>query len=301
MKRKVIQLAGSTMVVSLPSKWVKKYNIEKGDDIVLEEKGNKIIVGSEKAITSEKTSISIVDMDPMVKRILGATYKAGYDEVDVEFETKELEAAQEVIREEFIGFEVVYQGKNQLQIKKISSIDANEFDTIFRRMFMIINQMAEQSLQALEKQDKDWLKTIMFMDKDVNKYADFCRRVLNKFGYSEFKKTPPLYYIAEQLERIGDSYRDICKYAIKSNSKLSKKTKDIFVDVNSFYNQFYELFYKYDSNKLAKFGQKRYELVDKIKKMLEKSEKDQFWILMYLYTILDNTFDMNGALMAINV
>ncbi|MBS1267188.1 MAG: hypothetical protein MAG795_01160 [Candidatus Woesearchaeota archaeon] len=300
MKRKAIQLAGSTLVVSLPSKWVKKYNIKKGDNILLEEKGNQIIVGSKKSISSEKTSISIVDMDPMVKRILGATYKAGYDLVDVEFEPKELEAAQEVIREEFIGFEVVYQGKNQFQIKKISSIDPDEFDTMLRRIFLIINQMAEQSLEALEKQDKGWLKTISFMDKDVNKYADFCRRILNKYGYSEFKKTPGLYYIVEQLERIGDSYRDICKHA-EQGIALSDSTKQIYKEINEFYNQFYELFYKYDSNKLAKFGKKRYDLRDKVKDMLEKSKKDQFWILMYLYIIMDNTFDMNGALMAINV
>ena len=34
-KRKVIQLAGRTLVVSLPSKWAKKHNVQKGDEIVV--------------------------------------------------------------------------------------------------------------------------------------------------------------------------------------------------------------------------------------------------------------------------
>ncbi len=301
MKRKVIQLAGKTLVVSLPSKWAKKYNIKKGDEVELEERGNKVIIGSEKEISHQKTELNIVGLYPMVKRALGAIYKAGYDEVDVIFEPKELEIAQEVIREEFIGFEVVYQGKSRLQVKKISSIDKEEFDTLLRRIFLLINQMADQSIEAGGKQDIAWLKTIAFMDKDINKYADFCRRILNKYGYTKFRVSPPLYYIVEQLEKVGDSYHDICDYMIKNKTTLGKETIEMHKEVNNFFKDFYELFYKFDLQKLADFGRKRYESINKFNKIFGACEKQECILLLYLYTILDNTFDMNGALMAVNL
>ena len=42
MIRKVIQLASRTLVVSLPSKWVKTVNVQKGDEIEVIEKGDQL-------------------------------------------------------------------------------------------------------------------------------------------------------------------------------------------------------------------------------------------------------------------
>ena len=52
---------------------------------------------------------------------------------------------------------------------------------------------------------------------------------------------------------------------------------------------------------MAEFGKKRYELVDRFKNMFDNCTKQELFVLLYLYTLLDNTFDMNGALMAINL
>ena len=44
MKRKVIQIADSTQLISLPRKWAQKFNIKKGDELEVEEHDNKIVV-----------------------------------------------------------------------------------------------------------------------------------------------------------------------------------------------------------------------------------------------------------------
>ncbi len=69
------------------------------------------------------------------------------------------------------------------------------------------------------------------MDKDINRYSDFCRRLLNKYGYSSQRLTPAIYYIVEQLERIGDSYRDICNHIIKNKIQPGKESPEIAVNV----------------------------------------------------------------------
>ncbi len=44
MKRKVSLHGPSTLTVSLPSKWVKKYCIKKGDELDIEEKNSTLII-----------------------------------------------------------------------------------------------------------------------------------------------------------------------------------------------------------------------------------------------------------------
>jgi len=293
-KRKVIRLAGKTLVVSLPSKWASKFNVKKGDEIDIEEGENKLIITPQSELVQEKGQVDISGLEPMIKRVLGAFYKGGYDEVEVRFSSpEELETAQDVIREEFIGYEVVYSGKNSILVRNISKIEYGEYDNIQRRMFMVILTMAKESLEAIKKNDANWLKSIAFMDKDVNKYAVFCRRILNKKGYSLFKKTPPIYFIVEQLEKIADSYRDICKSArIKT---LDKDIERIYAEINSFLNDFYELFYKFDMKRIADFGKKYYALKEKMEGLIKR--KKETGILLHLQSILENVFDMNGALL----
>ena len=58
MKRKVIQIADSTQLVSLPRKWTIKNGIKKGDELEIVEKGPKLIVhasGSEESESACRT------------------------------------------------------------------------------------------------------------------------------------------------------------------------------------------------------------------------------------------------------
>ena len=41
MRRKVIQIAGSTQLISLPRKWAIRQGIEKGEELNIDEQGNK--------------------------------------------------------------------------------------------------------------------------------------------------------------------------------------------------------------------------------------------------------------------
>ena len=59
MKRKVIQLAGKTLVVSLPHLWVKKHGVKKGHDMELQEKGTNILLSIQSMYDAGSTSITI--------------------------------------------------------------------------------------------------------------------------------------------------------------------------------------------------------------------------------------------------
>jgi len=108
MKRKLVRQGGSAMTITLPSDWVKRFKLEGGDEIDLEEQQGKLIISTEAGKKENSIELSVSGLGPMVKRVLGALYKTGYDEFSIRFETpEEFETAQQVIREQFVGFESV--------------------------------------------------------------------------------------------------------------------------------------------------------------------------------------------------
>ncbi len=299
MKRKVIQLAGKTLVVSIPSKWAGKYRVKKGDEVEVEEMENRLVISSDKELNSDLTSIDISGTSPMIKRILGALYKTGYDEAEIKFtSTEELETALQVIKDEFIGFEVVKRGKNSLHVKNVATIQYAEFDNVLRRIFLVTLSMAEEGEEAIRANDMRQLKSIIFMDLDVNKYADFCRRILNKKGYSQFRKTPPLYYIVEEMEKTADAVRDMCACALEI--KPSSNALLLFHDVAEFIRAFYEIYYSFELKKIPDFGKKRAILKEKILEAIKKSKANDSVLLLHAYIAVESCFNMNGALMAMN-
>ena len=155
--------------------------------------------------------------------------------------------------------------------------------------------VAKDSLEASKKQDYPELKNIILRDHNINKYSDFCRRILNKRNISE-NKNAPLYCIVEQLEKIGDIYRDLCAYVSENKLKLEKSSLDIFEKINELLLEFYELFYKFDFERLEQFGNKKEEI-----KILFNKSRTNDQINFLLNNILLTTADLNGALMTYKI
>jgi len=300
MKRKIVKQGNSALTITLPSTWAKKFELEAGDEVEVEEQGDSIIIKTKETTKGKKAYIDVRGLDIMIYRVLGALYKTGYDELEIHFETSdEFEAVQEVIRQEFIGFEVVDHQKNILRAKRISKIEHEEFETLLRRMFMIIKLMGEDTLEAIKKNDQNQLKIIALRDKDINKIADYCRRILNLNGQAITNKIGPLYFIVEQLEKIGDLYRDICLYCIDKKIKSDKEIEQSFFEINEFFASFYSLFFKFDLNAIVDFGKKRYLLRAKIKDKIENTKETRFF--SYFNQLLESVFDMNGPLMTLKL
>ncbi len=301
MKRKIIQLAGKTLVVSIPSKWARKYNLKKGDEIDILEEAGRIVIQGEGQKEEKKVTIDISGKAPMIKRMLGAIYKTGYTEMEILFSTsKELETAQEVIREEFIGFEIVDHRKNTILAKEISEVKKENFNTMLRRLFLIILAMGDDMTEALKQKDKEFLKTIALRDKDVNKIADFCRRVLNQGLTEESFRTPPAYFIVEQLEKISDMYRDLCLFSNETKYSFTKSQLELFKEISDFFRIFYENFFKFEMGNMVGFAKKRYELRDKMPGYF-KGSKQELKVFYFFNSIVESTFDMNGPLMGLKL
>jgi phosphate uptake regulator len=231
----------------------------------------------------------------MLYRFIGAVYKSGYEQVKIIFNTpKQLETIYDVLRKTCLGFEIIEQSKNFIIIKEISKPEHHEFENVLRRNFLFLLSVANDSLDSVKKQDFEELKNITLRDHNINKYSDFCRRLLNKKSISE--KNSPLYHIVEQMEKIGDIYRDLCLYVSENKLKIDKEIIDIYAKVNEFLTSFYETFYKFNFSSIEEFGKKRNEIHALINKSFNSKNNDKH-ILFFLNNVFNTVFDLNGALM----
>ena len=247
-KRKVIQIANSTQLISLPRKWSQKYGVKKGDEINIEENGTILNISTDRAPSIKEITVDVSGLTPrLADRFLARSYQKGYDKITIKYDKPELMIAIQNKVPELLGFEIMDQNKYSCIIQSISSKLEVDFDSLLRKAFQITIDMADTCLESLKNNDNKTLENLYYKDFDVNKFCYFCLRAINK-GQHEGFGTYILYYLVEILEDIGDEYKSLAKLLIHVKSKneiinILKKTNDVF-------KFSYEFFYKPEKSKV---------------------------------------------------
>ncbi len=304
MRRKVIQIANSTQLVSLPRKWALLHNVKKGDEVDIEEKGNKLLISTDGNKEGEKIEFDIKHLEPMTARFIHALYKRGIDEIKINFDKPtELEIVQKALGKETVGYEIVEQSKNFCVVKNVSG-DLEDFEPILRRTFLLLITMADDGLVALKAKSSIDLTNLLPLEESNNRFTTTCRRYLNKKGHPSIPVIGPLYYIIEDLEKIADHYKYLYSYFISNDlkkMKISAQAVVYFEKTNKLLKLFYELFYKPDKEKIAEIGKMRKELVKEWYTVLGKI-KEPSDILTYhiMLNIAQDVFNLTGPFLAFN-
>ena len=155
MKRKVIQLAGKTSVVSLPHAWVKRFGVKKGDDLEITERGNELMLSTSGNFSVKKVQVDLTDANKRVSRlVLSALHRRGFDEIEVLGGTKEkLEEINNLVKDVMLGFIVVEQTVKKSLYKNVYVDTETDFDTLLRRTFLVTIKLAEEVKKRIESGD----------------------------------------------------------------------------------------------------------------------------------------------------
>jgi phosphate uptake regulator len=299
MRRKLIQHGLSSLTVSLPRKWVKNNGLEKGNEVEVDESNGKIVVSTQKHYEHKRIDIDVSNSQPMLRKIIGAAFKSGYDDITIKFSThEELKGIQNLVREQFSGFEIVDQSRDRITIKSVTQTSFEEFNNILRRLFFVVNNIASEICNATDKDDFKWLKNITLIKVQSDKYADYCRRAINMGFEGEFKRTAPLYTIVEQLEKSADRYRDISEYMSENKIKVSDEIKSVMRELLKFQESFCDIFYKFDLSKMVEFGKSKEALQKRLDHISTQCSKKEMKVVILLNRILNLIFDLNGPMMA---
>jgi len=295
MKRKVVLHGPSTLTVSLPTTWVKKFNIKKGDELEVEEQGRELKISTERDFTLDKKEFNIGDLEKLVRVYITSSYVQGCDEISIKYkDISQVEKIRDFISRELIGFEIVKQNKDGCLIKNLATPNKDEFNIALRRIFLLLIDFSDECLDAIQKDDTKRLKNMWLMDCNINKFTNYCLRLLTKTGHINHKKIPLYYYFVKSLEEIADRYEDLCKFHLNNNKKASKEFISILKEINNHLNEFYNLFYKYDEKKIE-------ILISELKLVNNKILNSKEKLSTNLHSIYKDIRDLLSALIEINM
>ncbi len=313
MKRKVIKQGHNTLTVTLPSDWVKRLNIQPGSELDMSELNNGLFLSTEKKSGIKKAEFDITGMDiPTIWKHFTVVYREGYDEVTVKFDPNmTLETPYKYLTQHrydtkygnigkssvgnaiqsfvnrFIGFEVVEHGRDFVRVKEMGELTSKEFDNSLRRMFFILEQMAEETHNAAQNNDPKFLKSMHDVDVTMDKFHDYCVRILNKLGNKDPKRTSLLFTTMFLMELAADEYKNISHHLtleIKAK-KFNKNIERVAGLVRQQIAAFQTLFYKYNKDSMKEMAKIDQEIYLNIGKYYEKTTEDEKEIIHHLRMI----------------
>ncbi len=304
MKRKVIQVAGKTLLVSLPSSWAKKYGVKKGNEIDVIEEGKTLKIVTDSQPEAKKISIDVSKQSKtVVKWILSALYKKGYDEIEIIYEKPEIaETIQKNVRTFMTGIMISEMTKKRCVIRTASKDIDSEFDPALRRAFLVTLELAGAAIDCIKRNDMETLNEKLDLEVINNQLTGFCERILIKKGLPENDRTIFYYVVTWNLEKVCDEYRNICKFVLENPIKnIDCAILDVFELVNGFLREYYELFYHLDMQKLNSFSEKRDKIKTAVKTALKKNiSLNEKIVVNYLSSTASRIEDFSASTIGLN-
>ncbi len=302
MKRKAIQLANNTLVVSLPSAWTRKTGIEKGAELNIEEAGSMLLISPPGTTASRNFTIDTDKME-FNKNILSYLYQKGYDEVEViNLDSAVFTQIKERVSD-LLGFEIIEHSAKRCVVKTVSKEMDSEFDNMLRRAFRITLELAGNLLEAVRRREYSRMSELRDLEKTTNMFTDFCKRVISKGSYKDPENSMYIYIIVRDLEKIADSYKRICDVFLARKGKalnISKKTVDLLERSNAFFEMFYKLFYKFDSDLFADFQSAGRRILHDADTLLLDSSHEESMIITDIIFVTTMTYDLSGPFFILN-
>jgi len=283
MRRKVIQIAESTQLVSLPRKWAIQHNVKKGDELEVTEQGNKILITTEESkdqILKTEIDITGLDRDSLIFLIRGL-YVRGYDEIRLIFKTpliahhyksKQVKVFS-VIHGEInrsTGLEIIEQKSNFCVLKNLSGNSIKEFNNVLRRTFLLIIDAVNDLIEGTKKKDYFLVETLEEKHDTITKLILYNLRMLNTIGHDNYKDTCLLFHMISSLDMIIDILKNSAREVLDMKIILSKKGETILTAIHESIKEYYDLYYHFDFKKVEKFSASR----DKIIHLISKSSDE---------------------------
>ena len=288
-------------MVSLPSKWVKKFNIKKGDELELIEEGKDLVIKTGDLNTKEGVILDIGNFNNRsVMYAASALHKIGYDEITLLYNNKkQIDLVNELLRVLLLGFVMVDQTPKKLVLRSVTNEVGLEFDSTLRRAFLVTMSLADSSLENLNNNNFKDLQNLIGLENTNNQLTSFCTRLINKGFYKDTKKSQFISIIIWSLEKIADEYKYICLNLSKNKTKIDDKLLEIYSRTNKFFNSYYELFYKFDITKLNELSDEREAILGLVNNMVLKNS-NEIKLLNNLTTIISKVSDLSSSIFALH-
>ncbi|MBS7622309.1 phosphate uptake regulator PhoU [Candidatus Bathyarchaeota archaeon] len=215
-----IQITGrGSYIVSLPKKWVKDRNLNRGEQVVFstEYDGSLRIAPRTALSKAEPKEATIVvsadpDYEPLTRRII-ALYLTGLNFIKLKttrdrFEATTSEYVRDFVRKKLVGTEVVIESPSEIALQVLVSYPELSVENALRRMVIITLSMLRDAISALIQRNSSLADEVLRMDDEVDRFSFYVVRQLKTAAQD-----------ASIISQIGlGSGRDIIGYRLVTKS-----------------------------------------------------------------------------------
>lgn len=309
-KRKVVKHGPSTFIISLPAAWIKKYGVSKGDELDVEEEGNAVRISTVKEKQLGHIQVDVTDLDrSSLMYLIRSLYKLGYDEIRLDFKKQttfhhRLEKQRtviSVIHEEvnrLTGIEVMQQRQDFCVLRAFSEMSFSEFDTILRRIFLLLIDASNDMIKGAKEKDEALLLTVEQKHNTITKFLSFCMRLLNKKGYADHRKALIVYSILVMLDKELDVIKNSARLLKNLKPTISPKTYKLIKRIHESIVHFYELYYKFDNAKVLLISEIRDNILKEIQEGVGDFSKKEIMALDIMAPTLELIISMTESRLA---
>ncbi|MBI5390070.1 hypothetical protein HZB02_01135 [Candidatus Woesearchaeota archaeon] len=293
MKRKIVKQGPATLMVSLPSSWVKRYHLNKGDELDVAEQQQQLVFSTGKIPALGKIEIQLPSGSlQFVKTVIGNAYKKGYDEVVVFYTHADGLAQLRAVVDDFLGYEIVEQTTRSVTIKSLALPSDQEFDILLRRCFLLVKEMAAAAASPVFAHGSFDPAPLAH---DVTKFADFCKRLINTGRICKKEDGQFLYLIVWEIEKICRAYAQL--HVLLKTETPRPMLHHYIAEASSLFSQVYDAFYQKNSAQLAQITVRKDELLyQQLPKLAVQVKGKEVLILYTTSSIIRRTHDLVGPM-----
>jgi phosphate uptake regulator len=272
-----LQKIGSSVLISLPSEWVRINRLNKGNTVFIEtNEDNSISLFPSEASDSQIKDVTILysesSVDSLINQIYGA-YLLGYNDIRIKGKRQILFEHREHIKltmRKLVGLEIVDEDNSNIAIQFL--LDANTLDAekILRRMNSIVGGMYRDALDGLRLKSEGIKNLIFSRDDEVDRQyfllvrlirsAMVDQKLARKLNLSnidildyriaanhlesagdyigEFASTIPSISRTKIVDEISEAGSYIEKMQEKSVAAFTKKNRSESIGMIKMYNEF---------------------------------------------------------------
>ncbi|MDG1544077.1 MAG: phosphate uptake regulator PhoU [archaeon] len=277
--RKLQKTGGSTLIVSLPKKWIKKNKLDAGSEVkLLKQPDGTISIDPGQSDPNKKiTTVQCNDEESqhLFRNLIG-NYLAGSTEIKVVGSPRLTIKERKTIRKfsaSVIGFEIIEEEATLAILTDMSNPGALPLRTAIKRLYKIVNAMYNDSILILEGAE-DLAADVVDRDKEADKLQWFIERQFNMMLEDSSLSRPlqatsfegVIYSnVARYLERIADHACRLAEIGYVAGLIPGRKMLPLAKDAGDIMKEAMKSFINNDPRKAT-------TIIDKGKKTMQKAQ-----------------------------
>jgi phosphate uptake regulator len=303
-----LQQIGSSILVSLPSMWIKSNNLKKGSIVPVHiNRDNSISIFASEDDTADKVkeltiSYPSASMDMLVNQVYGG-YLLGYDMIRIkaslQISFEDADRIKKAMRK-LVGLEIVDEDGFHISAQFLLDADTLDAEKILRRMSAIVAGMYRDMLEAIRlKQNSSIRKVISGRDDEVDRQYFLLVRLIRSAmmdqklaGKLNLSNIDILDYriAANLLESAGDYIVDLVNAIELSRIKAVDEIVEAGVLVEKMHEKSVAAFVnknRSESNAVAKMYDEFIEIINSTKRSVDSNNLESTVAVLNLIYSMD--------------